>query len=572
MVFLKINDMDDDKIKKLKKYYSSKANIFMLVYMNGCGPCNATKPEWSKLENVLHKHKNNEQLVIVDVDKDFLPKIQLDNFDEPMGFPTIVHIHQKKQEPYEDAPGFEKDRTVDSFVQWIQSKTGKPSLNRHFQQRQTQKGGIFISNSANDNSAFEDFLQNSQISVLFSGAFGITFTAKLNPGTTTSYRYLREEKFREPLQYLLIKLCCLFDKEKGEMSEVLDFGNPSQELKLRTVDMESFKNEINIQTDIFFKTFAYLQPICPAIVHAEAYQQMTVNTILGVLSSTLDAPYKEVLSSIHASYQGNEFSSLGIIAMEFAENYTEFVDAYNNAQSKTEQLYVTTISQYALIELAMQTGYTHGDFHPSNIMINMSNNIYFYNLSGQVLLIDFGMAQKIEPSIMANIKELYETNQYMEIIQLLCEIRRPDGVYMKKRRIYELLCNKYSVNQTNRVNSFIQHELIPMREQFINELVKQFDNLHQTVNNEYPYLPLSNEAKNHLYQGMIGGKKRHVRNRRTSSLSLKKNRTHRKKNPKKTHCKSHRGGKWSLKYKRSIDCNHPKGFSQKQHCKYGRKK
>jgi hypothetical protein len=32
-----------------------------------------------------------------------------------------------------------------------------------------------------------------------------------------------------------------------------------------------------------------------------------------------------------------------------------------------------------------------------------------------------------------------------------------------------------------------------------------------------------------------------------------------------------RGGKWSAKYKRSIDCNNPKGFSQKQHCKYGRK-
>ena len=29
--------------------------------------------------------------------------------------------------------------------------------------------------------------------------------------------------------------------------------------------------------------------------------------------------------------------------------------------------------------------------------------------------------------------------------------------------------------------------------------------------------------------------------------------------------------KWSLKYKRSINCNKPKGFSQKQHCKYGRK-
>jgi len=31
------------------------------------------------------------------------------------------------------------------------------------------------------------------------------------------------------------------------------------------------------------------------------------------------------------------------------------------------------------------------------------------------------------------------------------------------------------------------------------------------------------------------------------------------------------GGRWSLKYKKSINCNRPKGFSQKQHCKYGRK-
>jgi hypothetical protein len=32
-----------------------------------------------------------------------------------------------------------------------------------------------------------------------------------------------------------------------------------------------------------------------------------------------------------------------------------------------------------------------------------------------------------------------------------------------------------------------------------------------------------------------------------------------------------RGGKWSMKYKKSINCKRPKGFSQKQHCKYGRK-
>ena len=32
------------------------------------------------------------------------------------------------------------------------------------------------------------------------------------------------------------------------------------------------------------------------------------------------------------------------------------------------------------------------------------------------------------------------------------------------------------------------------------------------------------------------------------------------------------GGKWSLKYKKSINCKRPKGFSQKQYCKYSRKR
>lgn len=30
--------------------------------------------------------------------------------------------------------------------------------------------------------------------------------------------------------------------------------------------------------------------------------------------------------------------------------------------------------------------------------------------------------------------------------------------------------------------------------------------------------------------------------------------------------------RWSLKYKKSINCKRPRGFSQRQYCKYGRKK
>lgn len=35
--------------------------------------------------------------------------------------------------------------------------------------------------------------------------------------------------------------------------------------------------------------------------------------------------------------------------------------------------------------------------------------------------------------------------------------------------------------------------------------------------------------------------------------------------------RSHSGGKWSRKYKLSINCRRPKGFSQRQYCKYGRR-
>ena len=43
--------------------------------------------------------------------------------------------------------------------------------------------------------------------------------------------------------------------------------------------------------------------------------------------------------------------------------------------------------------------------------------------------------------------------------------------------------------------------------------------------------------------------------------------------PKKT-CRNPKiyiGGKWSKKYKLSINCNKPKGFSQRQYCKYANK-
>lgn len=50
------------------------------------------------------------------------------------------------------------------------------------------------------------------------------------------------------------------------------------------------------------------------------------------------------------------------------------------------------------------------------------------------------------------------------------------------------------------------------------------------------------------------------RNKKGGSIKKK----HKRKTTKKTKCKTKR--KWSKKYKDSINCKKPKGFSQRQHC------
>jgi restriction endonuclease S subunit len=57
-----------------------------------------------------------------------------------------------------------------------------------------------------------------------------------------------------------------------------------------------------------------------------------------------------------------------------------------------------------------------------------------------------------------------------------------------------------------------------------------------------------------------GGKKNHTTRKYT--MKTRKNKSKNKKSKK----------RWSLKYKKSINCKRPRGFSQRQYCKYDRKK
>jgi thiol-disulfide isomerase/thioredoxin len=124
MIVIHINSSKGDP-EELNNHIKNGKHVFVLFYMEGCGPCNATRPEWKKLENILINE--SDDIVIADVDQELLSKI--DGLKtQPSGFPTMRYIKGDVSEDYEDSSIDKKDRSVDSFVKWIQSKTSQQVL------------------------------------------------------------------------------------------------------------------------------------------------------------------------------------------------------------------------------------------------------------------------------------------------------------------------------------------------------------------------------------------------------------------------------------------------------------
>ena len=125
MIFINVNPISNNSLL-LNKYIENGKHVFILIYMEGCGPCNATRPEWKKIKNILEtKYKNNNNIVVADVDQEILSEIKGIKM-EPVGFPTMIYIYKKNgtEENYEDCVDIkEKNRSVDSFIEWIESKT-----------------------------------------------------------------------------------------------------------------------------------------------------------------------------------------------------------------------------------------------------------------------------------------------------------------------------------------------------------------------------------------------------------------------------------------------------------------
>lgn len=114
-----------DEINNLTK---KGKNVFLFVYMNGCGPCNSTIPQWDNIPNKMNNHANHkDDVVTLRINKDLFPLLK-NMGSEPGGFPTLRHVTKDQVDEFEDwqpMDGTMRDRTTDSFIKWIEDKISK---------------------------------------------------------------------------------------------------------------------------------------------------------------------------------------------------------------------------------------------------------------------------------------------------------------------------------------------------------------------------------------------------------------------------------------------------------------
>ena len=100
---------------QLTKFIDSGKDVFMLIYMDGCGPCNMVRPEWTKLEKILQSKNNNKynNVVTANIECEYLDNIKLNSV--PERFPNIKYISNKGTTEHD----YDKATDVNAFMRWI---------------------------------------------------------------------------------------------------------------------------------------------------------------------------------------------------------------------------------------------------------------------------------------------------------------------------------------------------------------------------------------------------------------------------------------------------------------------
>ena len=408
----------------------------------------------------------------------------------------------------------------------------------------SQKGGMLLESlsSAESETNFKTFISDANPSVLSQGTYGFVTKWELNAGSTnnTYKKIIPTDEFGNKITTLIVKICCVRPTDEINNDEEQIKGN-----KLLSVSATEFINETNIQTDIYLKTINYLQPICPGIAYANI-----VPIKLNPLKCCSSSPdLKKILNPMMRFIVNNPNYKIGIIAMEMAENLTS-----NNVLTNND---FSNIGRYALLNLAITTGYTHGDFHRGNILICDSTS-YFNGVNYRPIVIDFGRSTKLPPDKFNQLKTFVSNHDYISALKILCHSNEFVQNIAYSEFFYGWVCGDYDLNdeayENNKIDNVDNYAwngipekppalpetinaeidvLFQAREIAIDANIETMILAHEQDRIKYPLLPVSNQIKNKLFSGLIGGKRKRIilgkkRQRKGQTRKFKRGKTYNK--------------------------------------------
>jgi len=383
-----------------------------------------------------------------------------------------------------------------------------------------KKGGLLLKYAGKTEEIFNDFLHNAiKIEYIADGANGIIYKIVVPENYESGYTYIDPNYYGEPVREIALKICIL---------------KPS--------DMDSFKNEVNIQTDIFKKSLDYLQPLCPAILFSKILRDEEkhnlITRMLKIDSSigTHKLPYLDSEIDIDGELLTNKKYLIGIIGMEYENGYLRLYD-FIRLKTITKETKIKYINYglFILLKLALETGYSQADFHTANIMIHPTMD-YFGKNTGRPLILDFGYSRKINENTMRKIRDSVSKHDYITALKRICGVKRSDNSSITKEswssyygwvcRDWDLLTNtsisksvgksmikvgddmEYSVPKNIvHSNKAKLSNLFKLREKYREQLLVKFNKLNEESPINYPKLPLSPDIiKERTYIGLVGGR------------------------------------------------------------------
>ncbi len=194
----------------------------------------------------------------------------------------------------------------------------------------TKGGGLMLPYKMSKDIFYNYIKDAENISTISKGAYGITFLLELPDDINTSNdnlfykKMVPDEEYGEPVKQIIIKFQYILKNDN-------DANTKDNNIPIQPVKSIDIQNEVNIQTDIFFKTFKYLQPLCPSIVYAEIIDDINQKTEFARL-------FKNKTTENRVKFLFNQDIiddyNLGIIAMEMVHNSTTLLIASVTSNSK----------------------------------------------------------------------------------------------------------------------------------------------------------------------------------------------------------------------------------------------